>query len=129
VLCAVFGLVGAVACVPSPTELCKTGVTNSCTRLHECTAADVKGTDAFKTTYGTTVDECKTKLATLAKCDEKKNQDELCSTVNPTDGGVKTGKYDLAKASSCSDAKKAQSCTDYMDATKMPEACKTVCTY
>lgn len=124
---AVMGLIAAVGCIPSPPELCQRGVDLTCTRLFECQPDAVKSADAFKGIYGTSVAECKTKLEALAKCSEKKEQNELCAS-NP-DGGTALGTYDISKASECSDKKKAQTCTDFLDVNKTPDACKVVCKY
>jgi hypothetical protein len=107
----------AVGCV-SPESVCESGVTLTCDKVFECSSDQVKSSDTFKGIYGTSADDCKTKLTALSKCSERKDYDEAC-----TDGK----KYDLGNASDCSDAIKAQSCADFNDATKRPSVCAQVC--
>jgi hypothetical protein len=107
----------AVGCT-SPEAVCKSGIDLACERAFECQSNEVKSTEQFKTAFGASAEECKTKQYAAAKCEDRKEYDEAC-----TDGK----KYNLSKASDCSDAKAAQTCTDYMDATKTPAACKEIC--
>lgn len=107
----------AVGCA-TPQSVCETGVQNTCAKVFECSSTEVKSSDAFKSIYGTSAADCETKLTALSKCDEKKEFNDLC-----TDGK----EYDLGKASACSDAIKAQSCTDFNDTTKRPAACAEIC--
>ncbi|MHB8872128.1 MAG: hypothetical protein ACYC8T_00430 [Myxococcaceae bacterium] len=130
-LCAaVLVVVGAFACAPPPNELCTRGVDLTCTRQFECQSDAVKSSDAFKAGYGATAEECKTKLAAFADCASKKTENELCMSKG-ADGGMVTsptgGTFNLSKAAECSDQTKALSCADYLDATKLPEACKQKC--
>ncbi len=110
----------AVGCV-SAEEVCESGVELACERAHECTAQSTKDNATWQATFGTSVADCKTKLTTASKCSEKKETDELCT-------GTSAGKkYNLSKASQCSDAKKAQSCADYNDTSKTPTVCGQIC--
>ena len=116
-----------IGCIPSPTELCKSNVETTCKKMFECYDQQTK--DFMAAMIGTSVEECKTKLAASAKCDSKTTQDDLCKTTL-SDGGVQTtgaGKFDLGKAASCSDKVKAQSCTDWLDVNKTPDDCKNRC--
>jgi hypothetical protein len=81
-------------------------------------SAELKASDAFKTQYGTSVQECKDKQYAAAACESKKDENEFC-----TDGKT----FNLDKASECSDARAAQSCADYLDATKIPAVCAQKC--
>ncbi len=111
----------AVGCVPSPADVCKSGINTSCTKMHECTDAATKASTVWQGIFGTSVDDCKTKLEASANCTARTSYDQGCT-------GTSAGKkYDLGKASECSNAIKAQSCTDFMDATKSPAACAQVC--
>jgi hypothetical protein len=119
--------VAAVACAPSPPEICKRGVALTCSRTFECNDDATKGSDPFKAIFGTSVEDCNTRLAALGGCDSKLTEDDLCK-VTGADGGVtQNGKFSLSNASACSDARKALSCADFKDPTKTPEVCKKVC--
>ncbi len=110
-----------VACVPSPPDLCRRGVDLECTRRFECESDAVKTSDGFRGAYGTSLDDCRTKVASQAKCDEKTSQDELCT-------GEDQGKaFDLGQAQACSNEKKAQSCADFLDPAKTPASCGLRC--
>jgi hypothetical protein len=108
----------AVGCA-TPQSVCETGAQNACAKIFECSPETVKGSTQFKEAYGTNAAECETKQIAANKCSEKKEFDQLCA-----DGK----KYDLGKASECSDAIKAQSCADFNDASKRPAACGQICT-
>jgi hypothetical protein len=109
----------AVGCV-SPESVCESGVATTCDKVFECSAAELKASDTFKAFYGTSADDCKTKLTALAKCSERKDYDEACT-------GDNAGKtYDLGNASDCSDGIKDLSCNDY-NAGKYPAVCAQIC--
>ena|SRR5690242_3457219 len=111
----------AVGCA-TPQSVCETGAQNTCAKLFACAPEALKSSSQFQEAYGTTTAECETKQIAARKCGEKKEFDQLC-----TDGK----KYDLGKASNCSDAVKAQSCDDFnasrTDVTKVPAACGQIC--
>jgi len=110
-----------VACVPSPPELCHRGVDLECTRRYECEPDAVKTSEGFRGAYGTSLDDCRTKVAALAKCDEKMTQNDLCT-------GADEGKtFDLSQASACSNERKAQACADFIDPAKLPASCSMRC--
>ncbi|MCY1083568.1 hypothetical protein [Archangium lansingense] len=109
----------AVGCV-TPQSVCETSVQNSCAKLFECSSTEVKGSDTFKSIYGTNAAECETKLGALTKCDSKKDFDEMCTDE---DAG-KT--FDLGKASECSDGIKSLACADF-NSGKLPAACAQTC--
>lgn len=110
-----------VACVPGPIELCHRGVDLECTRQFECQSEMVKASEGFRGGYGISVDDCRTKVAAQAKCDEKATNNELCT-------GADEGKtFDLSKASACSADKKALSCADFLDPAKLPQSCNERC--
>ncbi len=109
----------AVGCA-TPQSVCETSAQNSCAKLFECSSTEVKSSDTFKSIYGTTASECETKLIALAKCDDRKDFDEMCT-------GDDAGKtFDLGKASECSDGIKALSCADF-NGGKFPAACEQTC--
>ena len=111
----------AVGCAPTPVEVCKSGIDTTCSRLFECQSDAVKNSNEFKTIYGTSVAECKTKLETAVNCAARTNYDQGCT-------GTNAGKtYDLFKASECSNAVKALSCTDFLDPAKIPAVCGQIC--
>jgi hypothetical protein len=103
----------AVGCA-SAESVCESGIELACKRGFEC------ATDQYKAAYGTEAD-CNTKLAEMRGCSAKKDLDELCTDANAGK------KYDLGNASDCSDARKAQSCTDYTDPAKTPSVCTQIC--
>ncbi|WP_146210160.1 hypothetical protein [Vitiosangium sp. GDMCC 1.1324] len=107
----------AVGCV-SPESVCESSADLACDRIYECQSDAVKSSDAFKAIYGTSVADCKTKLYAASKCSERKEYDEAC-----TDGK----KYNLGNASDCSDARKAQTCADFLDPAKTPAVCGQIC--
>jgi hypothetical protein len=114
-------LLVAVACVPAPADLCRRGVDLECTREFECQSDAVKASDGFMGGWGTSVDDCRTRVAAQAKCDEKVSQNDLCT-------GADQGKtFDLSQASACSSARNALSCADFLDPAKLPEACSKKC--
>ena len=115
------GLLLLVACVPSPADLCRRGVDLECTRQFECQSGEVKSSAGFQGGWGLSLDECRTKVAAQAKCDEKATQDELCT-------GADQGKtFNLGNASACSSDRKALSCSDFLDPAKAPASCSTRC--
>lgn len=110
-----------VACVPAPAELCRRGVELECTRQFECQSDAVKSSPGFQGGWGLSVDDCVTKVAAQAKCDEKVTNDALCT-------GVDTGKaFDLGQASACSADRKALSCADFLDPARLPASCSQRC--
>jgi hypothetical protein len=114
-------ILSVVACIPSPDELCRRGVELDCTRQFECQRPEVKASDGFKGGWGSSVEECKRKVAEQARCSEKVTQNELCI-------GEDQGKtFDLGKAATCSSERKAQSCGDFLDPAKLPAACNERC--
>ena len=110
-----------MACVPSPPELCQRGVDLECTRRYECESAAVRSSEGFLGAYGSSLDDCRTKVATQARCDEKVTQNDLCT-------GADQGKtFDLSQASACSNERKAQTCADFIDPAKLPASCSMRC--
>jgi hypothetical protein len=110
----------AVGCA-TPEAVCKAGVDQVCERQFECQSADVKASDFFKTAFGTSAEECKTKLYAASKCEERKEDNENCT-------GTNAGKtFNLDAASDCSDARAKLTCADYLDPTKTPAVCANVC--
>jgi hypothetical protein len=132
VACGALAAIIFAACAPSPPELCKSGITTTCSRQFECQDDATKNSDIFKGSFGTSTTECQTKLEAFAKCDDKKTENELCVKIG-ADGGVTNGTFHLDKASECSNATKALSCADYKiqlsDPTKAPAACAGKCTF
>ena len=116
-------LAGAVglalaACVPAPPELCRRGVSLQCQRQFECQTDAVKASAGFRGGWGTSVDDCNTRLAALADCAGKSTQDDLCTQGQH---------FDVGAASACEGAVKAQSCADFLDPAKLPASCSTQC--
>jgi hypothetical protein len=111
----------AVGCAPTPAEVCKTGISTTCSRMWECTDSATTSSSAFQSIFGTSASDCTTKLTASSSCDSRKNYDDACT------GNNAGKKYDLAKAQQCLDAIKAQSCADFLDATKTPAVCSQVC--
>jgi hypothetical protein len=109
------------ACIPSPPDLCRRGVDLECTRQFECQTDAIKMSDAFRGGWGTTLDECRTKVAAQAQCDLKVTQDDLCV------GEYAGLHFDLSKASQCSSDRRALSCADFLDPAKMPQSCDERC--
>jgi len=103
----------------TPEVVCMSSVNQVCDRLFECQSEQVKSSEQFKSAYGTDAQECKTKLYATQKCTEKKEDNDNCA-----DGKT----FHLDKASECSAARAAQSCTDYLDSNKLPAVCTQVCT-
>jgi hypothetical protein len=111
----------SVGCV-SPEAVCKSSVDQVCERNFECRSAEFKASEQFQLGYGSSVEECKTKLYNSGKCEEKKEDNDNCT-------GANAGKtFNLDKASECSDARAKLSCEDYLDPAKTPAACAQVCT-
>ena len=108
---------GFAACGVAPSELCRRSVALSCDRTFECTPAETLA--SMKDTVGTSAAECKVNLEGTSKCASKGWENDLCA-----DG--KTYHFDMAAA--CSDKVKAQSCADFLDASKTPPECAQVCT-
>jgi len=108
----------AVGC-PSPRAVCESDVAMACERAFECASDQEKSSDDFKAENGTSVAECKTKLASDVKCAEMKDFTWFCGS----------GTYNYDKAAECDDAKKAQSCADFYTWAKSPPACSQICTY
>lgn len=104
----------AVGCT-SPESVCETNVNASCDKIFECGSAELK---AF---FGTSAEDCKTKLITAAKCSEYKDYDEFCTDE---DAGKK---FDLGNASDCLDAIKSQSCSDFNAGKSPSTACAQIC--
>jgi hypothetical protein len=114
----------AIGC-PSPEAVCQSGVDQVCERMFECQSDAVKSSDGFKAGYGTSAEECKTKLYASSKCSERQEDNDNCT-------GANAGKeFDLGKASDCSDARADLACADYLgqlqDPTKAPAVCAEVC--
>ncbi|MBK7865408.1 MAG: hypothetical protein IPJ65_43790 [Archangiaceae bacterium] len=110
-----------VGCVPSAAELCQRGVDFECAREFECQSDAVKGSEGFKGGWGTSVEDCSTRVAKQARCAEKVTQSDLCT-------GADQGKtFDLGAAQACSGARKALSCADFLDPAKLPESCAQKC--
>lgn len=82
----------------------------------------VKNTDAFKNGWGTSFEDCMTKVTALAKCEQKASEAELCT-------GENAGKtFNVFKAAECSDKRRALTCADFLDPEKEPAVCKERCT-
>jgi hypothetical protein len=114
-------VLGLLGCVPSPADLCRRGVDLECTREFECQSDAVKASPGFQGGWGTSVDDCRTRVATQAKCDEKLTQNDLCT-------GADQGKtFDLSQASACASARQALSCADFLDPAKLPVSCSQRC--
>jgi hypothetical protein len=114
----------AVGCA-TPEAVCQSGVDQVCERNFECQSDAVKSSDAFKAGYGTSVEDCKTKLYAASKCSERKEDNDNCT-------GTNAGKtFNLGKASDCSSARADLACADYLaqfaDPTKAPAVCAEVC--
>jgi hypothetical protein len=119
---------------PSPSSLCKSGVDQVCERQHECNTPEARATTVFQAVFGTSVDDCKTKLyanptpgAQGIACDNVKTDQELCSNL----GQPAATEFVLGKASECRDERAKLSCADYLaqftDPTKAPPACNERC--
>lgn len=106
----------AVGCA-TPQSVCETGAQNACAKIFECTKAEVKSSDEFKSLFGANAAECETKQIAASKCGEKKDFDELCEAGE---------KFDLGKASECSDGIKKLSCDDFNNK-KLPAVCEQSC--
>src|SRR5262245_6066932 len=111
----------SVACSQSPHDLCHEGLELTCTKVHECTPAAQKDEGTCSSVYGSNAAECEAKFDAIAKCEDKKTENDLCQKLLP-DGGTQTGTYSVSKAEECAEAVKAQSCADYNDANKVPDA-------
>lgn len=110
-----------MGCVPAPADLCQRGVDLECERQFECQSDAVKASAGFQGGWGTSVDDCKTKVAAQARCAEKASQNDLCT-------GADQGKaFDVSKASSCSAERRALTCADFLDPAKLPQACNERC--
>jgi hypothetical protein len=110
----------AVGCA-TPEVVCQSGVNQVCERQFECQSDAAKASDAFKAGYGTSVEDCKTKLYAASKCSERVEDNDNCT-------GANAGKtFDLGKASDCSSARADLSCADYLDPAKLPAVCAEVC--
>ncbi len=109
------------ACIPPPPDLCQRGVDLECDRQFECQSDAVKSTEAFLNGYGATAADCKQKVAVLAGCADKRTEDELCIGENAGK------KFQLWKASDCSDQRKALTCADFLDPAKTPAVCSEQC--
>ena len=110
------------SCIPPPPELCRRGVELECQRQFECQSDTVKNTEAFKNGWGTSVEDCLSRVTALAKCEEKATEGELCT-------GENAGKtFHVFKAADCSNARRALTCADYLDPAKEPAVCAERCT-
>jgi hypothetical protein len=109
---------GALACVPSPADLCRRGVALNCQRQFECQTDAVKMSPGFIGGWGDNVDDCDTQVAMQAGCDDKMTQDDLCPRGQH---------FDLSEAEQCAADTKAQSCTDFLDPAKTPASCNMQC--
>ncbi|HEX8435062.1 hypothetical protein [Archangium sp.] len=114
----------AIGC-PSPEAVCQSGVDQVCERQFECQSDAAKNSEQFKATFGTNVDDCKTRLYAANKCSERKEDNDNCT-------GPNAGKeFDLSKASDCSNARAKLACDAYLaqfsDPTKAPAVCAEVC--
>jgi hypothetical protein len=111
-------LLFVVACVPAPADLCRRGVDLQCQRQFECESDAVKMSPGFQGGWGVDVNDCDTKVAEQAGCDDKVTQDDLCPTGQH---------FDLGAAEQCSGDVQAQSCADFLDPAKVPASCSTKC--
>lgn len=109
------------SCIPPPPELCRRGVELECQRQFECQSDAVKSSQAFQGGWGTSVEDCIAKVSAVAKCEEKANENALCT-------GENAGKtFNVFKASDCSNARRALSCADFLDPAKEPAVCSERC--
>ncbi|HEX8820459.1 MAG TPA: hypothetical protein VF794_11070 [Archangium sp.] len=114
----------AVGCA-SPEAVCEAGVDQVCERQFECQSAAAKESEGFKSAFGTSVEDCKTRLYTANNCAARKEDNDNCT-------GSNAGKtFDLGAASDCSKARAKLACADYLaqfqDPTKSPAVCAQVC--
>lgn len=127
--------VGLFGC-PSQRELCESGVDQVCERSFECQPDAVKNSDQFKAAFGTSVEDCKTRLyanplapqgAQGNACVDVDTNEELCANL----GQPTAGNFDLSKASDCKDQRAELSCQDYLaqlqDPSKAPAVCAERC--
>lgn len=107
------GAMSATGCSSGsdPTAKCKEVVSANCDKLFTCFTGPTL--DAIKSVYGSTADECKTKLGQQI-CMSGQNQNQ-----NPCPNGTS---FDSAKADSCISDYKALSCSDLMSG-KAPQSC------
>jgi hypothetical protein len=110
----------AVGCTPSPEALCETETDTVCDRFYDCFTEAERSDPSVQAIIGTSLSDCKTKLAKSADCSSKKTDNDLCT-------GDDAGKtFNLSNASSCVDGIKKASCTDIRNGT-YPAVCDQIC--
>lgn len=127
----------ALAGCPTPQGLCRSGVDQLCERQHECRSAAEKSTTQFIQQFGTSVDDCKTRLyanpppppgqTTSIPCDQVEDDRDLCSNL----GEPGATEFDVGKADECRDARAKMSCQDYLaqvsNSSLAPASCADRC--
>ena len=135
VVAAVIAASALVGC-QSAQGLCRDEVDQLCEREFECRSPTERGTPGFVQQFGTTLEECKTKLYAdpiLAAdqigvaCDDADTDREVCSNWGRPTATV----LDFGKANECRDAREALACQAFLDqvsnSSLAPAACGDRC--
>lgn len=121
---------------PSAESLCRSGVDQVCERSFECQPDEVKASPQFQAAFGTSVEECKTKLYANPlgpqqqqgiACDQVTDDQMLCTNL----GQPEATDFDLGRAQDCRDRREELSCEDYLaqlqDPSLAPSSCAERC--
>src|SRR5918996_2590161 len=128
---AVIAVSALVGC-QSAQGLCRDEVDQLCDREFECRSAAERGSSPFQQQFGTTLEECKTKLYAdpiLAAdqigvaCDDADTDQEVCSNWGRPTATV----LDFGKANECRDAREALTCTDFLTQVSTSSAAPAAC--
>jgi hypothetical protein len=116
----------------STQDLCRSDVELVCERQHECRSATEKATQQFILQFGTSVEDCKTRLyanplAPMGRigiaCDDANTDQEVCINWDkPSATDV-----DFGKSNECRDARAALPCQDFINQFSTPSMAPAVC--
>lgn len=126
----------ALTACPSPESLCKSGVDQVCERSFECQPEQVRNSEQFQAAFGTSVEDCKTRLYANpaapqgmqgTACKDLESDAQLCASL----GSPSATSFDVGEASTCRDERADLSCEAYLtqlsDPTQAPAACARRC--